>query len=131
MIPLPSFSTNARKAVSENRKLYFYDLGIRNALVKDFRETKLRPDQGGLFENFIISEIEKRRRNTEVQRNLYFYREYGGKEVDLVIEDYKKNYTVLEIKVDKGGVKDIFPLPHTSKVVTTQNYFEKISGSLR
>jgi len=131
LIPLPSFSTNARKAVSENRKLYFYDLGIRNALVKDFRETKLRPDQGGLFENFIISEIEKRRRNTEVQRNLYFYREYGGKEVDLVIEDYKKNYTVLEIKVDKGGVKDIFPLPHTSKVVTTQNYFEKISGSLR
>lgn len=131
LIPLPSFKTNVRRAVSENRKLYFYDLGIRNALVKDFRETKLRPDQGGLFENFIISEIEKQRRNTGALRTLYFYREYGGKEVDLVIEDYKKNYTVLEIKVDKGGAKDIFPLPHTSEVVNAQNYFEKVTKLFR
>lgn len=127
LIPLPSFKTNVRRAVSENRKLYFYDLGIRNALVKDFRETKLRPDQGGLFENFIISEIEKQRKNTGVLRNLYFYREYGGKEVDLVIEDYKKNYTVWEIKIDKGKVKNIFPLPHTSETINTQNYFDQIS----
>lgn len=130
LIPLPSFRTNIRKAVSENRKLYFYDLGIRNALIKDFRETKLRPDQGGLFENFIISEIEKQHKNTGVLRNLYFYREYGGKEVDLVIEDYKKNYTVLEIKVDRGGVKDIFPLPHRSETVNMQNYFEKVAKVL-
>lgn len=131
LIPLPSFKTNARRAVSENRKLYFYDLGIRNALVKDFRETKLRPDQGGLFENFIISEIEKQRRNTGALRTLHFYREYGGKEVDLVIEDYKKNYTVLEIKVDRGGAKDIFPLPHRSEIVNAQNYFEKITKLFR
>lgn len=130
LIPLPSFKTNARKAVSENRKLYFYDLGIRNALVKDFRETKLRPDQGGLFENLIILEIEKRRRNTEALRTLHFYREYGGKEVDLVIEDYKKRYTVLEIKINEGGVKDIFPLPHTSAVINSRNYFEKITKIL-
>lgn len=127
LIPLPSFKTNVRRAVSENRKLYFYDLGIRNALVKDFRETKLRPDQGGLFENFIISEIEKQRKNTGVLRNLYFYREYGGKEVDLVIEDYKKNYTAVEIKIDKGKVKNIFPLPHTSETINTQNYFDQIT----
>lgn len=130
LIPLPSFKTNVRKAVSEHRKLYFYDLGIRNALVKDFRETKLRPDQGGLFENFIILEIEKQRRNTGALRTLYFYREYGGKEVDLVIEDYKKNYTVLEIKIDRGRVKDVFPLPHTSEVINSQNYFEKITKIL-
>lgn len=131
LIPLPSFRTNLRKAVSENRKLYFYDLGLRNALVKDFRETNLRPDQGGLFENFIISEIEKQRKNTGALRNLYFYREYGGKEIDLVIEDYQKNYTVLEIKIDKGEVKDIFPLPHTSQLINAQNYFEKISKVLK
>ena len=81
LIPLPSFKTNARRAVSDNRKLYFYDLGIRNALVKDFRETKLRPDSGGLFENFIIIEIEKIRRNKKALANLYFYREYGGKKL--------------------------------------------------
>lgn len=128
LIPLPSFKTNVRKAVSENRKLYFYDLGVRNALVKDFRETKLRPDQGGLFENFIILEIEKQRRNTNSQRNLYFYREYGGKEVDLIIEDYYKKYQCIEIKVQgQGGNKDIFPLSHSFTTISQDNYFEKIS----
>ncbi|OGE64801.1 hypothetical protein A3I48_01570 [Candidatus Daviesbacteria bacterium RIFCSPLOWO2_02_FULL_36_7] len=127
LIPLPSFRTNTRKAVSENRKLYFYDLGIRNALVKDFRETELRPDKGGVFENFIVSELEKRRRVLNIKVNLYFYREYGGKEVDIVIEDYKKNYTTLEVKVDKGQIKNIFPLPNTQELVNAQNYFEKIS----
>lgn len=130
LIPLPSFKTNVRKAVSENRKLYFYDLGIRNALVKDFRETKLRPDQGGLFENFIILEIEKQRKNTKALRNLFFYREYGGKEVDIIIEDYKKKYTAVEIKTTKGSAKDIFPIPNTSLTITTENYFEQIATIL-
>lgn len=127
LIPLPSFKTNARKAVSENRKLYFYDLGIRNVLVKDFRELHLRPDKGGVFENFIISEIEKRRRNTHSKQTMFFYREYGGQEIDLVLEDYKKNYVCAEIKVnEKIGSKNIFPLPHTFTLVNTENYFTKL-----
>ncbi len=131
LIPLPSFKTNVRKAVSENRKLYFYDLGIRNALIKDFRETKLRQDQGGLFENFIILEIEKQRKNTNTKCDLYFYREYGGKEVDLIIADYFKRYSAVEIKVQgQGGKRDIFPLLHTFTTINAQNYFEKISKVL-
>lgn len=129
LVPLPSFKTNARRAVSENRKLYFYDLGIRNALVKDFRETKLRPDQGGLFENFIVLEIEKERKNTKALCNLFFYREYGGKEVDLVIENYKKKYKTIEIKTAKGQARDIFPIPNTSETITAENYFNKIITS--
>ncbi len=46
--------------MSENRKLYFYDLGIRNILVKDFRELDLRPDKGHVFENFVVSELEEK-----------------------------------------------------------------------
>lgn len=131
LIPLPSFRTNLRKAVSENRKLYFYDLGIRNALVQDFRETRLRPDQGGLFENFIILEIEKQRKNTKAKRNLFFYREYGGKEIDLVIEDYNKQYTCVEIKSEgKAGNRKIFPLPNTFETANMQNYFQIISKVL-
>lgn len=127
LIPLPSFKTNARKAVSENRKLYFYDLGIRNVLVKDFRELHLRPDKGGVFENFIISEIEKRRINTHSKQTMFFYREYGGQEIDLILEDYKKNYVCAEIKVnEKIGSKNIFPLPHTFTLVNTENYFTKL-----
>ena len=111
LIPLLSFKTNIRKAVSENRKLYFYDLGIRNILVKDFRDLELRPDRGGVFENFIISEIEKKRKNTHLKQTMYFYREYGGKEVDIVMEDYKKEYTCIEIKVDeKKDQQGYFPI---------------------
>ncbi len=131
LIPLPSFKTNMRRAISENRKLFFYDLGIRNALIKDFRETELRPDQGGLFENFVISEIEKERRNTKALCDLFFYREYGGKEVDLIIESYKKKYIAVEIKTTKGTAKDIFPLPNISEVITGQNCFEKIPAILK
>lgn len=130
LIPLPSFKTNIRKSVSENRKLYFYDLGIRNILIQDFRDLELRQDRGGVFENFIISEFDKARRLKNAKVNLYFYREYGGKEVDLIIEDYKKNYTAIEIKTAKGNAKKIFPLPNTSEIITSQNYFEKISTSL-
>src|SRR3989339_573774 len=79
LISLPSFKTNVRKAVSENRKLYFYDLGIRNILIQDFRDLELRQDKGGVFENFIISELEKTRKLQNSKINTYFYREYGGK----------------------------------------------------
>lgn len=130
LIPLPSFKTNLRKAVSENRKLYFYDLGIRNMLIRDFREMDLRQDKGGVFENFIISELEKLRRLTNAKVNFYFYREYGGKEIDLIVEDYKKNYVTVEIKTNKGTAREIFPLKNRSEMITTKNYFEKIKGIL-
>jgi hypothetical protein len=59
---------------------------------------------------------------------MYFYREYGGKEIDIVIEDYKKNYTTIEIKLEKGVAKDIFPLSSKSEIITAKNYLEKIAN---
>jgi predicted AAA+ superfamily ATPase len=131
LIPLPSFKTNIRRAVSENRKLFFYDLGIRNILVRDFRELKLRPDKGGVFENFIVSEIEKQKRNLKAKQTVYFYREYGGLEVDLVLEDYKKQYKTLEIKSSDKKVKDIFPIKHDFEIINPTNYFEVIKNSIK
>lgn len=132
LIPLPSFKTNIRKAVSEHRKLYFYDLGIRNILVRDFRDLALRPDKGGVFENFIISEMEKQRKIYRIHKTMYFYREYGGQEVDLVLEDYKKQYQALQIKVnERKGNKDIFPLLHRFTTINNQNYFEKIQSLIK
>ena len=115
--------------VSENRKLYFYDLGIRNALVKDFRETRLRPDQADSLKLYYI-EIEKQRRNTNAKQTLYFYREYGGREIDVIVEDYKKNYTALEIKITGEKAKDIFPLPHKFTAINTANYGEVITNAV-
>ena len=107
--------------------MFFYDLGIRNILVKDFRDLDIRPDKGGVFENFIVSEIEKRRKNLDIKETLYFYREYSGAEVDIVLEDYKKNYICIEIKVNENRKsKDIFPLEHKFIVLNSRNYFEKI-----
>lgn len=131
LIQLPSFKTNARRAVSELRKLYFYDLGLRNYLVQDFRDLELRPDKGGLFENFIMIEMEKMQRIMKANVNFYFYREYGGKEIDLVIEDYKKNYSVVEIKAKKGKLQNIFPLPSSQVLITAENYVGKIKGLLK
>lgn len=124
LIPLPAFKTNLRRVVSANRKLYFFDLGIRNALVHDFRNTALRPDSGGVFENFIIIEFEKIRRIHQLPISFYFYREYQGKEVDLVIEDYKKRYLCLEIKKIAKKVNKIFPLNHQFNLIDQKNYWQ-------
>lgn len=131
LIPLPSFKTNLRRAVSENRKLFFYDLGIRNVLVKDFRNLNLRPDRGGVFENFIVSEIEKQRKNLKAKQNLYFYREYGGQEVDLVVEDYKKKYKTIEIKLNEKASKDVFPIEHEFNILNSKNYFDLIQKTIQ
>lgn len=128
LIPLPAFKTNLRRVVSENRKLYFYDLGIRNILIKDFRELALRPDKGGVFENFIISELDKQRRLANAKVNFYFYREYAGREIDIIVEDYKKNYTTVEVKTTKGTAHHIFPIENRSAVITSQNYVEVMQG---
>lgn len=127
LIPVHPIRVNMRRAVSDNRKLYFYDMGIRNTLIKDFRELELRPDKGNVFENFVIIELEKQRRNKKIQQGMYFYREYSGKEVDIVLENYKKNYVALEVKSNvKAKSRDVFPLPHTFMVVNPENYFEMI-----
>lgn len=132
LISLPSFKTNARRAVSENKKYYFYDLGLRNALIKDFRDLELRQDKGVVFENYVIAEIEKIKRAVEYNFSIYFYREYNGKEVDLVIEDYHKNYKVIEIKLQKSlkDIKKVFPLEHDLEVLNMNNYYEKLSELL-
>lgn len=131
LIPLPSFKTNLRRSVSENRKLYFYDLGLRNILVKDFRPLELRPDRGGLFENFVLLELEKRKKIYTLPYTFYFYREYGGREIDIIIEDYQKKYTCVEVKLGQDTVKKIFPLPHRLTKITPDNYYQQIDEILK
>jgi len=128
LIALPSFKTNLRRAVSAHKKYYFLDLGLRNALVKDFRPLDLRPDKGGVFENFIISELYKKITGEKLLYSLYFYREYNGNEVDAVIEDFKKNYTCFETKLNAIDAPEIFPLPHKRLTVNQNNFFEAVQS---
>jgi len=86
LIPLPSFKTNTRRAVSENRKLYFYDLGIRNAVINNQNPIQIRDDVGKLWENFVIAEKYKQQLGLGSKTNYYFWRTYDKQEVDLVEE---------------------------------------------
>ena len=126
LLPVSSFKTNLRKAISKHQKLYFYDLGIRNILVKDFRELSLRPDKGGIFENFVFSELEKIRKNYNLKLSSFFYREYGGKEIDLVIETYLKKYYCWEMKLTKKTSTPVFPLPHKQTTITPENLYSSL-----
>jgi predicted AAA+ superfamily ATPase len=79
---LPSFARNLRHELSASSKYYFYDTGIRNALLDNFRPMALRQDVGHLFENFIISELQK----TASPRKQYFWRTSQQQEVDYLSE---------------------------------------------
>ena len=67
--------------------------------MQDFRSLDLRPDKGGIFENFIVSEIEKKKKIKQRQVNTYFYREYGGKELIWFWKIIKKNIGVLKLSI--------------------------------
>lgn len=81
---LPPYFTNQRKSLSKLNKIYFYDLGIRNALINNFNSLDLRSDVGALWENFMIVERMKLRSYHDMYASQYFWRTYGGAEVDLV-----------------------------------------------
>ncbi|HCC84142.1 MAG TPA: hypothetical protein DEP87_00430 [Candidatus Pacebacteria bacterium] len=83
---LPALSRNLRKEISKSRKIYFYDLGIRNSLIKNFNHYDLRQDRGQVWENFLVSERRKKDHYQRLAKNYYFWRTYNQKEIDLVEE---------------------------------------------
>jgi len=83
---LSPFSRNLRNELKRMRKIYFFDTGIRNALINNFNQLDIRQDTGGLWENFIISERIKHNHNYEKETNNYFWRTRDGKEIDYLEE---------------------------------------------
>jgi uncharacterized protein len=83
---LPPYAGNLRKTISKLRKIYFYDIGIRNALINNFNFILARNDVGALWENFILVERLKFQSYHGISANNYFWRTYDGAEVDLVEE---------------------------------------------
>ncbi|MBI5620812.1 ATP-binding protein [Candidatus Gottesmanbacteria bacterium] len=86
VINLRGFSRNLRKEVTKTSKYYFLDLGLRNALIRNFNPLHLRNDVGSLFENFCILERMKFLSNQRKPANYYFWRTYDQKEIDLIEE---------------------------------------------
>ena len=86
LFKLGGFSKNLRKEITKNSKWYFYDNGIRNAIVANFLDISVRGDVGQLWENFIISERMKFIKNNSLFANTFFWRTYDRQEIDLVEE---------------------------------------------
>jgi hypothetical protein len=83
---LPAFSKNPRKEISKSHKIFFWDTGIRNALLNVFSTDALRPDIGAVWENWVIAEIAKHNVLLGSPCNLFFWRSRTQAEVDLVIK---------------------------------------------
>ncbi len=84
---LPSFQRNIRNELSKSRKIYFYDLGVRNAIINNFLPLSRRTDFGAMWENFLISERIKHNSNLKVVANYYFWRTHQKQEIDFVEEN--------------------------------------------
>ena len=83
---LNPFSKNKRREISKLKKIYFYDTGIRNAVINNFNFLDSRRDVGMLWENFMIAERMKFRLYHQIETEQYFWRTYDGNEIDLVEE---------------------------------------------
>lgn len=126
---LPSFSRNLRHELKASRKIYFYDNGIRNALIADFNAPELRQDIGALWENFVVSERIKCNEYYRRWVNRYFWRTTQQQEIDYLEEGGGKLHAY-EIKWNprkKATITKTFmdAYPDTGfKVITPENIAE-------
>jgi hypothetical protein len=126
---LRSFSRNLRKEIAKGQKIYFYDLGIRNALIRNFNPLNLRNDPGGLWENFCIVERMKFNMNRRRFVNSWFWRTYNQKEIDYIEEEGGK-LKAFEFKVKPVGkfkavkeFQEAYPAS-TFMTVSKENFWE-------
>lgn len=97
LLRLSALSTNPRKEISTSKKIYFLDIGIRNAVIDDFTPLRERKDIGQLWENYVVVELYKQRRNGGGGGQFFFWRSRSQSEVDLVIQANGK-YDAYEVK---------------------------------
>ena len=128
---LSSFSRNMRNEIKKGKKIYFYDNGIRNAVISNFAPIELRTDIGALWENFMISERLKRNRYVNSYAQLYFWRNHDQSEVDL-IEEEDGLLSTYEFKWNprrKAKLSQAFARAYpnsTFQLVSPENYWEFI-----
>ncbi|NTU51149.1 MAG: ATP-binding protein [Candidatus Aminicenantes bacterium] len=99
---LRGFSRNLRNEMTKKAKYYFFDTGIRNALIANFNPPSLRNDIGQLWENFLMMERMKSLAYRAIPVNRYFWRTWQGQEIDLV-EEREGRLLAYEFKWTSGG----------------------------
>jgi len=125
---LPALSRNPRNEIKKSRKIYFWDNGIRNALINQFNSLDLRDDRGKLWENYMTSEFLKRDLAMDYRSSYYFWRNHQQKEIDLVREA-ESELTAFEFKygsVKKPHIPHQFTQEYAVKsyeVVNPENFY--------
>ena len=124
---LGGLNRNLRNELKKSKKIYFYDTGVRNAVIQQFAPVQLRNDMGALWENFFIAERKKRNQYDEKFCNSYFWRTNQQQEIDL-IEETDGQMTAFEMKWNTSkkahfpkSFLDAYPVKETI-VITPDNY---------
>lgn len=127
---LPPFSRNLRNELKKMRKIYFWDTGIRNAVINSFVPIEMRPDAGALRENFLIAERMKYLKNHLSANSGFFWRTHQQQEIDY-IEERNGGLLAVEIKTQsrRGKIpttfKQAYPDAET-RVLTPENWRELV-----
>ncbi|HXK50901.1 MAG TPA: ATP-binding protein [Clostridiales bacterium] len=126
---LGAFSRNLRKELSRSKKIYFYDNGVRNALISNFSPADIRQDIGALWENFMISERIKHTHYNKIYGSRYFWRTYSQQEIDY-LEESDGEISAYEFKwskLSKKKIPDTFINEYNvnkAEIITPENYDE-------
>jgi len=124
-----SYSRNLRNELKYAKKIYFYDNGIRNAVINNFADISLRQDVGALWENYMVSELKKKSDYSQKNIPVYFWRTTDQKEIDF-LQDYQGILTAFEFKwnsAKKGRKLSLFTDAYPNAILTTvtpENYME-------
>jgi predicted AAA+ superfamily ATPase len=128
-------SNNPRKEVSKMSKIFFWDNGIRNAVIENFNDISNRRDIGALWENFVVSERKKWLAWNKPHIKSYFWRNYNQSEVDYVEQDGNMIHAY-EIKWNsqkKHNVSRAFMNAYpeaTVQIITPRNISDFLHGDL-
>lgn len=126
---LPAFSNNQRNEITKSAKWFFYDTGVRNAIVNDFRPISMRNDIGQLWESYIISEKIKKSRYANRFTQFYFWRNYHQQEIDLIeqengqIRAFEIKYTTPKRFKIPNAFKTAYP-DAECRVISREEYWE-------
>lgn len=130
---LPPLSRNLRKELKRKRKIYFYDNGIRNAIIAQYQPLELRQDVGALWENWLISERKKTLHYQGIHANAFFWRTQDQQKIDYVEERDGKMWA-FEMKWS-AKAKPTFSKTfinaypeHELQLINRDNYFEWLAG---
>lgn len=126
------YSKNQRREIGKKYKIFFADLGIRNALIGDFNTPQIRTDVGGLWENFLISERIKTLKNGVGLPTYHFWKNYKGEEIDWLEKPLNHDFEAYEFKftrnkLSKGALNFAKEYQFPLTLINRDNYHDFLS----